>query len=115
MAAGRFRLGVALNTLVLAAALTAPASACPPSLTVERAAPSDGAFLLLHASRGCHSGALTVTGTAEGLVAGVRRSIPLVITPGSAKGRTSCGGSGPPAARGCSGWWLRWAVDVRSP
>ncbi len=60
--------------------LSTPALACPPQLTVERpgsgSAP-DSTFVLIHASRGCQSGKLTVTGTAEGLIAGARRSIPL--------------------------------------
>lgn len=71
---------VALAVL-LVPALAAPALGCPPQISIERpAARSAGdAFLLVHASRGCHSGTLTVTGTAEGLVGGTRRSIPLEV------------------------------------
>lgn len=67
---------------LLAPALAAPATACPPQIVVERPSASspDGAFLLVHASRGCQSGKLAVTGTAEGLVGGARRSIPLEIS-----------------------------------
>ena len=60
--------------------LAAPALACPPQLTVERSAePSDSAFVLVHAARGCGRGTLTVSGTAEGLVGGARRSVPLEV------------------------------------
>jgi hypothetical protein len=64
----------------LVPALAATALACPPQITVERpGAASDSAFVLVHASRGCRSGTLTVTGTAEGLIGGARRSIPLEV------------------------------------
>ncbi len=73
-------LRLALATLC-STAFAAPAKPCPPQISVERsrAATPDSAFVLIHASRGCMNGALTVTGTAEGLVAGARRSIPLEI------------------------------------
>jgi hypothetical protein len=66
---------------LLAPALAAPALACPPQITVERPAGpmADSAFVLLHASPGCQIGRLTVTGTAEGLVGGARRSIQLEV------------------------------------
>ena len=46
---------------------------------VERPGAADSAFVLVHASPGCTRGALTVTGTAEGLVNGQRRCVPLEI------------------------------------
>ena len=64
------------------AALLAPAlaAACPPQITVERpSAASDSTFVLVHASPGCQRGTVTVTGTAEGLVEGQRRSMPLDV------------------------------------
>lgn len=65
---------------LLAPALAAPAAACPPQITIERpSAASDSVFVLVHASPGCQSGSLTLTGTAQGLVGGVRRSIPLDV------------------------------------
>jgi hypothetical protein len=81
-------LGVAAGTLVLATALAATAAACPPQIAVERPHdPSpDSTFLLVHASPGCQRGTLTVTGTAEGLVAGERRSIPLELTVAGTEG-----------------------------
>jgi hypothetical protein len=67
--------------VLLVPALAAPALACPPQISIERpAVPThDGAFLLVHASRGCGRGTLSVIGTAEGLVSGARRSIPLEV------------------------------------
>jgi hypothetical protein len=70
------RLGLAAS---LIPALAATARACPPQITVERPGAADSAFVLVHASPGCTRGALTVTGTAEGLVNGQRRSVPLEI------------------------------------
>jgi len=67
---------------VLAPALAAPptAAACPPQITVERpSAAADTAFVLVHASPGCQRGNVTVTGTAEGLIDGARRSIALEV------------------------------------
>jgi hypothetical protein len=65
---------------LLTPALAAPAAACPPQITVERpSAASDNAFVLVHASPGCQRGNLTVTGTAEGLIDGARRSIVLEV------------------------------------
>lgn len=67
---------------LLAPALAAPALACPPQISIERLGASSNAgdaFLLIHASRGCHPGNLTVSGNAEGLVGGERRSVPLEI------------------------------------
>ena len=79
------------GAVLLAAALIAPRSAraCPPSLVVEQ--PSDtaaasGTFLIVRAVPGCHPGALAVSGTAEGLVGGERRSEPLALVAGSAPG-----------------------------
>ena len=68
-------------TALLAAAVSSPALACPPQITVERptGAMADSAFVLVHASPGCQMGRLTVAGSAEGLVGGVRRSIPLDV------------------------------------
>jgi hypothetical protein len=88
MSSRRFILGVAAETLVLAAALAATAAACPPQITVERpgTTSSGSAFLLVHASPGCQHGTLTVTGTAEGLAGGVRRSIPLEVAVTSTAG-----------------------------
>jgi len=63
-----------------APALAAPALACPPLITVERpGVASDSVFLLVHASPGCQRGNVTVTGTAEGLIDGARRSIALEV------------------------------------
>jgi hypothetical protein len=81
-------LRLALATLVGALAAT-PGAACPPRIAISRpgaaAAPGGGdAFVLVHASRGCVRGALTVTGTAEGLVNGERRSIRLDVAPADA-------------------------------
>ena len=64
--------------------LAAPAAACPPQISIERpggraSSGARDAFLLVHASRGCHLGILTVSGTAEGLVGGERRSVPLEV------------------------------------
>ena len=89
---------------LLAPALAAPALACPPQIVVERpcASVADGAFLLVHASRGCQSGKLTVTGTAEGLVGGARRSIPLEISATGTDGVYRCGGSGRPGRVGAA-------------
>lgn len=66
---------------LLAPPLAAPVLACPPQISIERPAVSspDGPFVLVHASRGCHIGKLTVTGSAEGLIGGERRSMPLDI------------------------------------
>ena len=66
---------------LLGPALAAPARACPPQISIESpaAASPDSAFLLVHASRGCGLGKLAVTGTAEGLVGGARRTIPLEV------------------------------------
>lgn len=65
---------------LLAAAAATPARACPPQITVERpSVVSDSAFVLVHASPGCVQGTLTVTGTAEGLVDGQRRAVPLEV------------------------------------
>ena len=78
-------------TALLAAAAPTPALGCPPSLSIERPKPAEsadtsGAFVVVHANRGCHPGQLAVTGTAEGMVAGSRRSITLDLartdTPG---------------------------------
>jgi hypothetical protein len=80
----RFILGVTADTLILAAGLTATAVACPPSLTVSPAGGAAGVFLVVHAIQGCHPGPLTVTGTAEGLVGGERRSLTLTLEPGTA-------------------------------
>ena len=79
--AGRIVSPVRLALAVLCApALSAPALACPPQITVERpTAASDSAFVLVHASPGCQRGNVTVTGTAEGLVGGARRSIALEV------------------------------------
>jgi len=65
-----------------------PAAACPPQVTVEHPAASaaDSSFVLVHASPGCQRGLLTVTGTAEGLVGGQRRSIRLDVVPTDAEG-----------------------------
>jgi hypothetical protein len=74
-----------VGAALLAVALTAPALACPPSLSVELPAdPARGAgelILLVHAFHGCHPGQLAVAGTAEGLVRGERRSIRLEFHP----------------------------------
>ena len=68
--------------------LAAPALACPPQISVERpaAASPEGPFVLVHAARGCQLGTLRVTGTAEGLLDGARRSIPLEIAPAGTDG-----------------------------
>ncbi len=71
------------------AASAAGARACPPSLTVAppprgSAAGADGVFLTVQAVHGCHPGPLTVSGTAEGLVGGARRSVTLTLEPGAA-------------------------------
>ena len=74
---------LALATL-LAVLAAAPALACPPTLTVgvpAQGSRTDGALIVLHAGRGCHPGPLTVTGTAEGLEGGARRSIALSVEP----------------------------------
>lgn len=76
-------LRLALATLA-GGLLTAPALACPPSLSIERPSQrasrvADSAFVLVHAARGCQIGPLSVSGSAEGLVGGERRSIPLQI------------------------------------
>jgi len=82
---GRIVAPAYLAAAALLAVLTAaPALACPPTLTVSvpaRDSRSDGAFIVLHASRGCHPGALTVTGTAEGRDGGARRSVALAVEP----------------------------------
>ena len=66
---------------LLATLTAAPALACPPQITVERpGAASESAVVLVRASAGCQSGALTVTGTAEGLVGSQRRSMPIEVT-----------------------------------
>ena len=77
------------GAVLLLAALTAPrpARACPPSLVVEPTsdtAAAGGAFLMVRAVPGCHPGALTVSGIAEGLVGGERRSAPLELVAGPA-------------------------------
>ncbi len=82
---------VALRLALATAAggfLAAPAAACPPQITIERpsASASDSAFVLVHASRGCSRGTLAVSGTAEGLVGGERRSIALDVAPTGAEG-----------------------------
>ncbi len=64
---------------LLAPMFAAPAFACPPQIVIERPAASADAFVLVHASRGCQSGRLTVTGTAEGLVGGTRRTVQLEV------------------------------------
>ncbi len=75
----------AAQSVLLALALASPALACPPSLTVEPAKPGQsGALLIVHAAHGCHPGALSVRGSAEGLVGGVRRSVPLDLVPAAA-------------------------------
>ena len=78
----------ALAVLALVTSSTA-ALACPPSLTVEAASSgvaASGAFLVLHALHGCHPGTLAVSGEAEGLIAGARRSIRLELSPAPAAG-----------------------------
>jgi len=74
--------------IVLLLAGATPALACPPQITVERPSTpsSDSAFVLVHAARGCQRGTLTVTGTAEGLVDGQRRSMPLDVVATAADG-----------------------------
>lgn len=90
MSARRIAIPLGLPAL-LAVALAIPALACPPSLSVERPANASSrdardAFVLVHAYQGCHPGQLTVSGSAEGLVGGERRTIPLEVwsteTPG---------------------------------
>lgn len=82
---------VVVLATALGAATTTGALACPPSLTVERAAGpasagDDGAFVTVRAVHGCHPGTLALAGTAEGLVGGARRSIPLDLTPADTSG-----------------------------
>ncbi|HXY18789.1 MAG TPA: hypothetical protein VEH83_02225 [Gemmatimonadales bacterium] len=67
---------------LLAAAAAPAARACPPSLTVERPsarlpAGDAGAYVVVRASHGCHAGPFAVSGSAEGLIDGARRSIAL--------------------------------------
>lgn len=81
----RLRSPLAVAAL-LAAVYATPALACPPWISVELpvnpfASEARGAFLLVHAYHGCHAGQLSVSGTAEGLVKGERRSIPLEVAP----------------------------------
>lgn len=82
-------LRAAVETALFSTALAAAAVACPPSLTVAppargAAGGARGAFVVIHAIQGCHPGALTVSGTAEGLVGGERRSVTLSLEPGPA-------------------------------
>lgn len=89
MSSPTFALRAAVETALFSAALAAAAVACPPSLTVapparDSAGGTSGAFLLVHAIQGCHPGALTVSGTAEGLVGGERRTVALALEPGAA-------------------------------
>lgn len=76
----RRRAALAAAALLLVA-FSSPALACPPQISIERPAAMspDSAFLLVHAARGCGFGTLRVIGTAEGLVGGARRSIPLEV------------------------------------
>lgn len=72
-------------TALLGAAAATVVLACPPSLTVERpagaSAGGDDAFVVVRSFHGCHPGSLAVTGTAEGLVGGARRSMALQLAP----------------------------------
>lgn len=86
MVRNRVPLSPFFGAAVFAVALATPALACPPSISIERPArpPSAGsanAFVLVHALPGCHPGSLAVSGTAEGLVGGERRSIALDVAP----------------------------------
>lgn len=98
--------------LLLAAVLTVPLRACPPSLSIERPsrASSDAgdAFVLVHAYQGCHPGQLMVSGTAEGLVDGERRTIPLEILPAATPGLYSVAQQWPREGV----WVLRLVVTV---
>lgn len=78
-------------TLMLLLADATPALAGPPWISVEYPAnphhgDTRGALMLVHTYR--HSGPMhaPITGTAEGLVAGQRRSLPLQITPSARDG-----------------------------
>jgi hypothetical protein len=73
--------GVALSSLVLTAAAS---SFGPPWISIETPpnpfdAATRGAFLIVHTFHHGEAVALGVTGTAEGIVSGARRSIPLAF------------------------------------
>jgi hypothetical protein len=79
-------LRAAAQVALLSAAFAATAAACPPSISVElprRDGSSDTsrALVIVHAFHGCHPGALTVSGTAEGLIGAARRTVQLDLEP----------------------------------
>jgi hypothetical protein len=78
--------------VLLAAAVATPAAAHPPWVSIELPAnpydgPSREAYLIVHAYPGPAATHVTVTGTAEGIVNGERRTIRLDLVPVGANGR----------------------------